>query len=490
MQFKNLIENLEIIKVNGNLNIEITGINFDSRKVEQGNVFVCLKGNDDGNNYVCDAIENGAVAVVSEQELNCKVVSVMVKNSREFLSLICKNFYNLACDNLKIIMVTGTNGKTTTTYLINAILNYNNLKCAIIGTNGIFFDNKQLYYGLTTPDPTELHYYFEMLKNMGAKFVVMEASAHAIKLCKLSGIKTEQIIFTNLTNEHLDYFKTMSEYASTKLNFLTNKNNKLAIVNVDDDYGLSVVNNNFPIITYGLKNPADTFAVNISESLMGLNFTANVMDEILKISSSLTGLYNVYNILASITSVKCLGLSDEQIVNGVSSLINIPGRFNKFFLDLNKLVVVDFAHTPDGFFNVLSEVKKFRKGNIITLFGCVGYSDTNKRIEMGEIASRFSNQLIVTTDNINFQNFENVCDDILSKVNVPYVKIFDRAEAIKFAFENLKENDTLLILGKGCETSNLINGVKVPHSDIVEVEKNIEMFYGVTKGDCFENSIV
>lgn len=490
MLLNNLIKGLDVVSVINNNNPEICGIKFDSRKVESGDIFICLKGNDDCNKYVCEAIKNGAVAVVSENVLSCNVPCVVVENSRKFLSLICKKFYNSACDDLKIIMVTGTNGKTSITYLINAILNYNNLKCAIIGTNGIFFDNKQLYYGLTTPDPTELHYYFEVLKNMGAKYVVMEASAHAIKLEKLSGIKTEQIIFTNLTNEHLDYFKTMEDYANTKLNFLTNNNNKLAIVNADDDYGFGAIKNNFPVIAYGLKNPADTFGVNIVESLMGLNFTANVMDNVFKINSSLTGLYNVYNILASITSAKCLGLSDEQISFGVSSLVNIPGRFNKFFLDLNKLVVVDFAHTPDGFFNVLSEVKKFRNGNIVTLFGCVGYSDKNKRCEMGKIASMFSNKLIVTTDNINFENFDDVCDDILHKVSVPYVKIFDRALAIKTAFENLKENDTLMILGKGCETSNLINGVKVPHSDIEEVEKNIESFYGVTKGDRFENSIV
>lgn len=490
MLLNDILKDMEVIKVKNNINPEITGIKFDSRNITGGDIFVCLKGSDDGNKYITQAIEKGAVAIVSEQDVDASVECIVVKNSRKALSQLSKIYYGNACDNLKIIMVTGTNGKTSITYILSAILNFNNLKCAIIGTNGIFFDKKQLYYGLTTPDPTELHYYFKMLKDMGAEYVVMEASAHAIKLCKLYGIKTEQIIFTNLTNEHLDYFKTIEEYAKIKLNFLTNSNNKLAIVNVDDEYGKKVVYNDFPIISYGLKNPSDTFAVDINTSLMGSNFTANVMDSIVKIKTNLCGLYNVYNILASITSAKCLGLSDNQIIDGVASLINIPGRFNKFFLDLNKLVIIDFAHTPDGFLQVLSEVKSLRKGNIITLFGCVGYSDKNKRVEMGEIASKFSNEIIVTTDNLNFENFDDVCDDILKNVKVTYTKIFDRAEAIRFAFSKLKENDTLMILGKGCETSNLINGVKIPHSDIEEVKKNIEKFYNVTKGDNFENGVI
>lgn len=489
MLLSKLIENVDIVNSKNIKDIEISGISFDSRKVKNGDIFVCLKGDKNGNDYAVDAINKGAVCVITEEDLDASVTVIQVQNSRIVLSLISKKFYGSYCDKLKIIMVTGTNGKTSTCYLINSILNFNNYKCGMIGTNGIFYDKKRLYYGLTTPDPVDLHYYFKLLYDMGARYIVMEASAHAIKLYKLYGIKTEQIIFTNLTNEHLDYFISMSEYAKTKIDFVKNKNNKLSIVNIDDDYGLTLCNSDTQTITYGLKNPADTFALDITNSIGGLNFCANVMDSIININSSLIGLYNVYNILASITSAKCLGLNDTQISNGVASLVNIPGRFNKFFLDLNRLIVVDFAHTPDGFKNILSEIKSFRKGKIITLFGCVGYSDKVKRIEMGEIASMYSDKIVLTTDNINFENFDNVCEDILNRVNIPYEKIFDRKLAISNAMCDLKENETLLLLGKGCETSNLINGEKVPHSDIVEVENNIEKFFGVKRGVCRENCI-
>lgn len=491
MLLSNLIKNINVKDVLNNNNPNILGIKFNSKDVKKGDLFVCLKGTKNGSDYVFEAIKNGAVACVSEEKLDVLVPLIVVENSRVALSLICKNFYDSTCDDLKIIMVTGTNGKTSISYILYNILQQNKTKCALIGTNGIFYDNKQLYYGLTTPDPTDLHYYFLQLKKLGVQVVVMEASAHAIKLNKLVGIKAEQIIFSNLTNEHLDYFKTMDEYANTKLNFINSLNTNLAITNVDDDYGIKVLKSNVPVISYGLKNPADSFAVDINNSIMGLNFCANVMDEIIEVSSSLVGLYNVYNILAGITSAYCLGVSVGNIQAGLKNLKQIPGRFNKFILDLNKLIIVDFAHTPDGFINILSEVKSLRKGGkIITLFGCVGYSDSQKRIEMGEIASKFSDCLIITTDNINFENFDVVCDDITKNVSVPYEKVFDREKAISKAFLLLKENDTLLILGKGAETSNLINGVKVPHSDLKCVEKCIEEFYNVKKGDSVDNSVI
>ncbi|MBQ2863846.1 MAG: UDP-N-acetylmuramoyl-L-alanyl-D-glutamate--2,6-diaminopimelate ligase [Clostridia bacterium] len=491
MELSNLIKNLNVVKFVGNNNPNILGVAFNSKQVKKGYVFVCLTGSKtDGVNYVLEAINNGAVACVAEQELSLKVPLVVVKNARVSLSLMCKQFYGNACDNLKIIMVTGTNGKTSVCYLINSILKYNNFKCALIGTNGIFYDNKQLYYGLTTPDPTELHYYFNELKNMGVTHVVMEASAHAIKLNKLVGIKAEQIIFTNLTEEHLDYFYSMEEYSNTKLNFINASNCNLAITNVDDGYGVKVLKSGVQTLSYGLVNPADTFALNITNKISGLEFCVNVMDEIINIKSSLCGLYNVYNLMAAITSAHCLGVKPNVIKKGIENLSCIPGRFNKYFLDLNKLVVVDFAHTPDGFLKLLSEVKTFRRGKIITMFGCVGYSDSLKRKHMAEVASKFSDEIILTTDNPNFVKFADICQDVLKGVSVPCTQIENRAEAIKHAMFNLKENDTLLILGKGAETSNLINGIKVPHSDLAEVEYNIQNFYNVKKGDCIDTSII
>ena len=490
MLLNKLLNDVPHLQITNNFNPNILGVKFNSKEVKKGDLFVCLKGEVDGATFLDEAIKNGAVACVCEDVLDTIIPVVVVENARKALSLICKNFYGCACDEFKIVMVTGTNGKTTTSYILYSILQQNKTKCALIGTNGIFVDNKQIYYGLTTPDPTELHYYFEVLKKMGVTHIVMEASAHAIKLNKLCGIKAKQIIFTNLTNEHLDYFGTMENYAKTKLDFFSLDNANLAITNVDDDYGVTLLNKKMPVISYGLKNPADTFCVDINSSIMGLTFCANVMDEIIEISSSLVGLYNVYNILAAITSAHCLGVDAKTIKQGVKNLKNIAGRFNKFLLDLNNLVVVDFAHTPDGFFNVLSEIKKLRQGKIITVFGCVGYSDVEKRKQMGEVASKFSDEIVLTSDNPNFAKFDDICLDILKGVSVPYTKIFDRFSAVKFAFSKLTKNTTLVLLGKGAETSNLINGVKVPYSEVKAVETCIEEFYNVKKGEGFGNSTV
>lgn len=490
MLLNNLLKNIDIVQIANNNNPNIMGIKFNSKEVNKGDIFVCLKGSLNGAEYLNEAVSKGAVACVCEEITDVLIPQVVVKSARKTLSLMCKNFYGAACDDFKIIMVTGTNGKTSVSYILNSILSASGLKSAIIGTNGIFYDNKQLYYGLTTPDPTELHFYFSELKKMGVTTIVMEASAHAIKLCKLEGISAEQIIFTNLTNEHLDYFKTMEEYSQTKLDYICKENTNMAIVNADDDYGVKLLKKDLPIISYGLKNPADTFAVEITNSISGVNFCANVMDEIIEIESNLIGLYNVYNILASITSALCLGVSIKNIKLGLKNLKNIPGRFNKFFLDLNNLVVVDFAHTPDGFKNILGEIKSLRGGRIITLFGCVGYSDKNKRVLMGEIASSYSDELVLTADNINFESFDEICDDITKNVSVPVTKIFNRKEAVEFAFSKLKKNDTLLLLGKGCETSNLIKGVKVPYSDLQTVEECIEKFYNVKKGENVDNCII
>ena len=485
MKLSQLLKNCNI-KYDGK-DVEIEGISFDSRKVKNGDLYVSLKGKYNGNDYIIDAINNGAVAIVCEDNIKSTVPLIVVENTRIALSQISKVFYNNACDDMTIIMVTGTNGKTSITYILNIILKENHTRCAIIGTNGIFVDKKQLYYGLTTPDPVDLHYYFQVLKNMGVTHIVMEASAHSIYLHKLYGITPKAIIFTNLTNEHLDYFGSMEKYADTKIGYI-NSLNAIKIANIDDEYSKQIVGDE--ILYYGLKNPSDAFAINIKDCINGLEFCANVMDNIFNIKSGLSGVYNVYNLLASITCAYCLGIDNKIIENGIKNLKNIPGRFNKFFLDLNRLIVVDFAHTPDGFEKVLSEIKLFRSNRIITIFGCVGYSDKYKRKLMGEIASKYSDKIILTTDNIGYEDIRNVNKDIASGISVPYTEIDDRSKAIQYAFQDFLPNDTIVILGKGCETSNLINGIKVPYSDIKQVEKTIEEYFNVKKGENIEDSIV
>ena len=360
--------------------------------------------------------------------------------------------------------------------IFNSIFNVSGIKCAIIGTNGIYYDNKQLYYGLTTPDPIDLHYYFKQLYNLGVKVVIMEASAHAIALNKLCGINAEAMLYTNLTYEHVDFFENMQNYVNTKINYINNGGFKFIVANGDCEYA-KLINSKLPLVFYGLQNPAQTFAVNINYSILGTDFFVNCFDEVFQVKSSLIGLYNVYNLLGCITIAYLFGLSNEQICLGIKNLKHIPGRFNLYNLDLNNKVVIDFAHTPDGFYSVLNEIKKLRQGKIITIFGCVGYSDVIKRNQMGKIANKYSNELIITTDNINFQDFNKVALDITKFVTVPFSLIPDRKQAIMQGVNKLTQNDTLVILGKGAETYNLINGEKVKHNDFEALKQAVATNY-------------
>ena len=476
MELDKLIKNVKVINKFNYKNLNIGLLCHNSKQAKKNSLFFCINGtNLSGENYVYEAIKNGAVAIVTEKQLDVNVPQIVVENVRIAMSQISKTFYLNACDKLKIIMVTGTNGKTSITYILQSIFNTAGIKCAIIGTNGIFCDNKQLYYGLTSPDPIDLHYYFLQLKNLKVKVVIMEASAHAIYLNKLYGIKGEAIIFTNLTNEHLDFFGDMLSYANTKINYINSNNFKLIVANADTEYSNKIKQNN--TLFYGLKNPAHTFAVNITSSLNGTNFFVNCSDEVFEVSSSLVGLYNVYNLLACITTSYALGVSPEIIKKGIENLKQIPGRFNVYNLDLNNKIIIDFAHTPDGFLNVLSEVKNYRSGKIITLFGCVGYSDVIKRNEMGKIANDYSNEIIITTDNPNYTKFNDIALDIKKFITVPCVEIENRFNAIEYGINKLFKNDTLIILGKGAETTNLINGKKIEHNDFEAVKQIIEKNY-------------
>lgn len=466
MKLNNLIKGVNIIKKIKYKNANILNLCHNSNAVKNGGLFFCINGtNVNGETYAHLAVNSGAVAVVTEHEIsNLNAIQIVVDNVRIAMSIMAKTFYDNACDKLKIVMVTGTNGKTSITYILQSIFNAAGLKCAIIGTNGIFFDNIQLYYGLTTPDPIDLHYYFKQLVNLKTDVVIMEASAHAIYLNKLYGITGEAIIFTNLTNEHLDFFGDMESYANVKLNYINSSNFKFVVANADSDYASKISTKN-PVLFYGLNNPCHTFAVNISYGLTKSHYFVNCLDEIIEINSNQTGLYNVYNTLACITLSYALKIAPEKIKLGIENLINIPGRFNVINLDNNNKVIIDFAHTPDGFINVLSEIKKFRHGKIITLFGCVGYSDTPKRNEMGKIASNYSSEIIITSDNPNYTDFNEIAKDIKKFVTVPVTEIENRFDAIKCGIGKLNKNDTLVLLGKGAETHNLIKGKKVEHND-------------------------
>lgn len=461
------IDILEIKNYNENF---IESLAHNASDAELNSLYFCLKGNkNDGHDFASKAIKNGAIVLVVERFLDVDVTQILVKNSRIAMAQMSKNFYDKADEKLKIISIIGTNGKTTTSMILARILRFCGKSVGVVGTNGVFFDDElTLPCDLTTPDPIELHYIFSQLVSFGVEYVVIEASAHAIYLNKLYGIKSEVGVFTNITNEHLDYFGDMANYAKIKMDYFNKNNMNFAVINIDDKYGVELVKNlKIPYLTYGIFNPANTFAIDIKTSMSGTDFVANASDEILKIHSRLVGDFNVYNLLAGITTALYFKCSPKAIEKAIFDMQRVDGRFNVFELSRNRKIVVDFAHTPDGFEKTLSLIKLLRKGKITTLFGCVEYADFEKRKEMGSIADKYSNEIVLTADNPNFSKVEDIAKDILLGIkNSKYSIIDDRKTAIIKSVLNMENNETLVILGKGAEKYQKINGKLIDYCDI------------------------
>lgn len=483
MKLRKLLESIKIKKLINFKDLNIKSLCHNSKLAEKNSLFFCIKGQlYDGNNFIYDAIKNGAIACVTDKVLDINITQIIVEDVRIAMSLIASNFYENAHREMKIISVVGTNGKTTITHIIFNILRTKGLSVGLIGTNGIYINELFLPTELTTPDPIDLHYAFKQFKAFNVEYVVMEASAQAIYYNKLYGIENEICIFTNITNEHLDFFKTMENYAKIKMDYVMSNCNKYIVLNVDDNFGKIMSlnaekNSNRAFSTYGIYNPATTFAVDIVTSMKGSSFYANSFDEVFKINTKLVGDFNVYNILSAISACKLLNIDNKSIINGISSMERVAGRFNVFEMSKNRKIVVDFAHTPDGFIKTLSLIKLLRKGKIFIIFGCVGYSDAIKRAQMGKIASEYANLVILTQDNPNYASFEEICADIKADSDEnKFVSILDRASAIRLGMEILHVNDTLVILGKGAENYNLIKGERVIQSDLSLVEKYLLLF--------------
>lgn len=469
--------------------MEIGGVCIDSRKAKPGDIFICLNGvNANGTDYISEAIEKGARAVVCEDDIDL-VNAIKVKDARFAYALISKNFYGKACDRLRIIAVTGTNGKTTTTNLIAQVLKSCGAHIATVGTMGIRYDNVNLDTGFTTPDPHILHKAFADMEQAGVEYVVMEASAHAIALKKLEGINFEIGVLTNITQDHLDYFKTMDRYAQTKLSFFNKKNMKLGIVCIDDAYAQTLLaTSNVPLVTYGLKVPSDIWAENIKSTLSNTRFVCNCFGEKVNIKTNMAGAYNVGNTLAAIGVCKSIGLDLGMVATYLGYTTPVEGRFN-VIKHPKCNVVIDYAHTPDGLANVLSCVRGFAKGRVIALFGCGGDRDRAKRSVMGRIASENADFVVLTNDNPRYEEPMDIINEI--KVGVDESKcavIENRKDAICETLDLCKKNDILVILGKGGEKYQEIKGEKVPYNDFDVVYGYFRERIKAVKGAHYEHN--
>ncbi len=456
--------------------LDVENVNRDSRVVEEGDVFFCLTNDEQKAKVRClEAEEKGASVVVSIFDLPYEN-AVKVSDARKTFAIACANFYHRACDDLKIIGVTGTNGKTTTTHIISEMLKRNGKNSAVIGTNGVFYNGRTFPCPLTTPDADFLHKTFSEMRDDGVEYVVMEVSAHAIEQERVYGIKFDIGVLTNITQDHLDYFKTFEKYEKTKLSFFSKQNMKHAVICADDSSARKLIGHcDVPLTTYGIYNPADTFAINIFCSLDGSSFDGNVCDEIVNIKTNLIGEYNIENCLASLSVCQILGLNQKEMQNGLNFIFPVEGRFNVSKID-GKYVVIDFAHSPDSLKNVLKTARKMTDKKIYVIFGCGGNRDRDKRHKMGAIAEKYADVVCLTDDNPRYEKSLDIISDIERGMKKEHFVEPDRKIAIKDMIEKASAGDIVLIAGKGAEKYQEVAGEKKPYNDF-------DVVY-----ECFKNS--
>ena len=471
MKIKDLLKNVRVIEtINYDDNMEIDSICDNSTYATKRALFVSINGySSKGENYILDAENKGAVAVVCTHRLVTNCAQIIVENERIALSIIAGNFYNNKHKQLKIIGVVGTNGKSSCSQIIFDMFTKINKKVGLIGTNIVRFNDKMMENNMTTPDPIYLHNIFYNMANDNVEYVVMEVSAHAIFLNKVYGIKFETLLFTNISQDHLDFFKTMETYAKVKMDFFNKVNTKSAVINIDDDYGVRILNkSNVPLITYGIKNPSDIFAIDIRLNLKKSSFVVNMCDDILMVNTKLIGLFNVYNILGTLGVMKMLGFNLGKIQTAVQGISAVEGRFMSVDMGQKFNAIIDYAHTPKSMEIVLNQVRKFTKGNIITVFGCPGNRDETKRSIMGEIAGKLSNFVIITTDNPQYENAYRIIREIelgVKNTDCQYLIVEDREMALRCALSICEDDCSLVVIGKGAETYQNINGYKIPYND-------------------------
>ena len=481
MKINELLNGIECEKINFNEEIDINSVAVKDYECKKGSAFFCLNSNSiQLDKYVQNAIKLGASVIISEKIVNnCTVAQVVVNDAREALTIFCKKFYKNPQKKLFKIAVVGTNGKTTVCELIYRILNAFGKKCGKIGTFGVEFAGKKYQTGFTTPDSHILYASLRDMVDNGIEVVCMELSAHAIYY-KKADFQFDIVVFTNCSPEHLDFFEDYNEYKQVKISAFDRSKAKVAVVNADDVTGKEILClRNQGVISYGLDDPCDIFAIDFYEDNRGISFLINLFDELYEIKSRYHGKYNVYNMLAVACTCALAGVNTDFIAKYLSLADYIPGRMQKV---CNKIkVYVDYAHTPDGLEKSLASLKKIR-GNkkLICLFGCGGNRDRFKRKLMGKISGELADFTVITSDNPRFEDENAIIDEIekgIREVSHEYISIRDREEAIEYAVQIANVGDYILIAGKGAEEFQERMGVFKPFSDIEIAQKAVKNKY-------------
>lgn len=482
MKLSGLVSDIEVALIKGDIDINIINITNDSRKVIEGSLFVCVEGFEtDGHEYIDNAIEKGAVAILVQKpvEIDSDITVILNQNTRHALALISAKYYNHPSEQFELIGVTGTNGKTSTVFLIDSILRNYGKKTGVIGTIENRIGDEVLPTSRTTPESVELQELFSKMVEANVNDVIMEVSSHALDLHRVDGSHFDVGVFTNLSLDHLEYHKTMDNYRNAKARLFDMC--KIAVINIDDEAGRIICDRALSnsIVTYGCNNDKAVLnAYNITNKISGTLFHLKLdgAEHIIEIQTP--GKFSVYNALAAIGVCTSLGVPMEIIKGSLKEDSTIKGRFETFESKSGYHVIVDYAHTPDGLENVLDTISEVVEGRIITVFGCGGDRDRTKRPQMGKIAGLKSDYSIITSDNPRTEEPIAIIEEVevgIKETSCPYEKIEDREKAIKKALSIAKEKDIVLIAGKGHEDYQIIGKTKTHFDDAEKVKMILTM---------------
>lgn len=475
MILSELLKDVAVKDMCGAGKMKITDIACDSRKVKVGSLFVCITGYEtDGHKYAKSAVENGAVAVIAEHALpTVGVPCVVVENTRKAMAHIAAAYYGYPFKEFKLVGITGTNGKTTTTYLIKSILEHTGKKVGLIGTNQNMIGDIVIPTSRTTPDSLELMQLFSEIAKNDVDYVVMEVSSHALALDRVTACRFDVGAFTNITQDHLDFHKTMEEYLKAKSILFDISD--IGVINVDDKMSGYLLEKEKcdDVITYGIENDARLKASEIKLMRSGVEFSLSYGDESERVSLNIPGQFTVYNAMTAIGCSLGLGLSLKEAVDGIHSADGVKGRIE--VVDTpgkDYTVIIDYAHTPDGLLNVINAIRGFSKGRVVTLFGCGGDRDATKRPIMGKIAGELSDFCIITSDNPRHEKPEDIISQVesgIKQTDCDYKVIVNRFEAIEYALDHAQKDDIILLAGKGHETYQVLgdNTIKFDEREIV-----------------------
>lgn len=473
MKLSELLKDVDVISQY--TDIEVSDVTDDTQKLQKGMLFVCIKGaRFDGHEAAAAMLEKGAAAVVCERPLGLKE-EVVVKNTREAYAKICANYFGNPAEKLKLIGLTGTNGKTSSTYFIKSLFELFGIKMGLIGTVQNMIGNEVYEAQYTTPLAYDLQKLFFDMVQAGCRYCVMEVSSQALAQGRVNGLHFNTAIFTNLTQDHLDFHGTMENYAAAKKLLL--KNCDTAIINKDDPYAAYMAEGlDCKIITYSTKeNDADFVAKNVILTARGITYELLGDSVIARLKCPVPGSFTVYNTLCAATTAVSEGLDFRKVVSAFSSVRGVKGRIEVVPTDTDYTVIIDYAHSPDGIINILRSVKEFAEGRVIIVFGCGGDRDASKRPKMAAAAASLADYVVLTSDNPRTEDPKKIVADAavgLEGSDVARKIIVNRTEAIRFAMNEAKEGDVIVLAGKGHETYQIIGKTK-NHYDEREIVKGI-----------------